>query len=259
MGRQIRMSHAAALAAGLLDPAVADLVRKASPTPKTKSRKSKAAKSAVTSALASSQVEPATKKRPRSVSRPAMHPTLSAGPAGDGRFDLDQDDRIIAADFTFDLVPVPKERARVVRNPETEIVTSYTPARTKYFSKEVRRVIEKVFGSRSPVAGPVKLTMTFVMEVPRSWPKWKRAAALEGLIVPTGRPDMDNLEKALLDAFNETLIVDDAYVIDRQARKIYGEVPKILARVEQTGQFDINAKRSEIDTWRRLRAAQSQG
>lgn len=259
MGRQIRMSHAAAIAAGLLDPAVADLARRANPAPKTKSRKSKAAKSPATPAPGSTLVDPPAKKRARSVSRPAMHPTLSAGPAGEGRFDLDQDDKIVAADFTFDLVPVPKERARVVRNPVTDTVVGYTPARTKYFSLEVRRVIAKVFGNRSPVAGPVKLTMTFVMEVPRSWPKWKREAALEGLIVPTGRPDMDNLEKALLDAFNETLIVDDAYVIDRQARKIYGEVPKILARVEQTGQFDINAKRSEIETWRRLRAAQSQG
>lgn len=93
--------------------------------------------------------------------------------------------------------------------------------------------------------------MTFVMPLPQTWPKWKKEAALEGLIVPTGRPDMDNLEKALLDALNETLIVDDSFVINRHAWKIYGEMPAIKMSVEQTGQHDINTTRAAIEALRR--------
>lgn len=154
--------------------------------------------------------------------------------------------------MVFDLVPVPKERPRVVTNPGTDKTFGFTPARTKYFTVEVMRVVSHVFGTHPPIEGPVCLEMTFVMQVPKSWPKWKRQAALEGHIVPTGRPDMDNLEKALLDAFNQVLIVDDAYVVDRRALKIYGEMPQIITRVSQTGQFGINVSRNAVEARRRI-------
>lgn len=245
MARQVRLSTAEAIAAGLLDPSVADLVKsKSGGRKKTKTHKKP-----------DNPEKPPVKgkiKRRRSVSRPAVHPKVSAGPAGTGTFKLDGEGKICSADFLFDLVPVPKERPRVVKDPTTDKTFGYTPARTKHFTVEVARVINHVFGPRSPVEGPVRIDMTFVMQVPKSWPKWKREAAVDGLIAPTGRPDMDNLEKALLDAFNETLIVDDAFVIERLARKIYGDVPQIMAHVEQTGQCDLNAKREAVEALRCL-------
>lgn len=241
MARQIRLSKADAIAAGLLDPSVADLVRSSS----------KRVKSTKLPAKSASSPDPSQKKK-RSVSRPAVHPKMSAGPAGSGSFKVDSEDKVCSAEFLFDLVPVPKERPRVVKDPETQKTFGYTPARTKYFTVEVKRVVEAVFKSKKPIEGPVRLEMAFVMQVPKSWPKWKREAALEGMIVPTGRPDMDNLEKALLDAFNETLIVDDAYVIDRRATKIYGEMPQIMTSVVQTGQFDVNVRREAVEARRRL-------
>lgn len=240
MGRQVRMSAAQALAAGLLDPAVAELIKSGKVCKAGSAKVSPSSKGA----------DPAPPKRKRSLSRPAVHPKISAGPAGHGSYELDAEDLISAADFVFDLIPVPKERPRVVTLPGTDKTFGYTPARTKYFTSEVRRVVADVFRGRSPVAGPVRLDMTFVMQVPVSWPKWKHAAALDGLIVPTGRPDMDNLEKALLDAFNETLIVDDAYVIERAARKIYGPSAQIRARVARTTQLGVNATKGSLEALR---------
>jgi len=243
MARQIRLSAAEAIAAGLIDPAVAELARKP-------------AKSSVVKNHYSKNTSPPKKaKRRRSVSRPASHPKISAGPPGHGSVKLNAEGRICSAELHFDLVPVPKERPRVVKDPATDKTFGFTPSRTKHFTVEVSRVVDHVFAGRSPISGPVSLTMTFVIQVPKSWPKWKKEAALEGLIVPTGRPDMDNLEKALLDAFNEKLIVDDAYVIVRHARKIYGEMPMITASVEQTGQLDINVKREDVEALRALRKA----
>jgi Holliday junction resolvase RusA-like endonuclease len=245
LARQVRISTAEAIAAGLLDPSVAELVKSRSGGRK----KAKVQKKAKDPAEALVKGKP---KRRRSVSRPAVHPKISAGPAGTGTFELDGQGLICNADFLFDLVPVPKERPRVVKDPATEKTFGYTPARTKHFTVEVARVINHVFGARKPIEGPVRIDMTFVMQVPKSWPKWKREAAVDGLIAPTGRPDMDNLEKALLDAFNETLIVDDAFVIERRARKIYGDVPQIMAQVRQTGQCDLNAKREAVEALRCL-------
>jgi len=245
MGRTLRMSTAEAVAAGLIDPDVADLAKAR------KGRKEFPSSTAKGSARDGSATCGSPKKK-RSRSRPASHPKISAGPSGTGTVSCLADDSIYKADFSFDVVPVPKERAQIVKNPKTDTVFGFTPARTKFFHEQIRAVVRDVLGVRPPIAGPVRLEMTFVMQVPKSWPKWKKQAALEGHVVPTGRPDMDNLEKALLDAFNGILIVDDAFVIERFARKIYGDAPGILATVEQTGQFDIHAKRAAIELRRQM-------
>jgi Holliday junction resolvase RusA-like endonuclease len=228
------MTQADAIAAGLIDPVVADLV----------------AKSAKPGQVTSVKEKKPRKKR--SQSRPAQHPTPKMGPQGSGTIELLADGKVYAADIILDVVPVPKERPRVVKNPKTDEVFGFTPARTKHFTKTVQIVVDHVMGGCNPIEGPVAFDMTFVMQVPKSWPKWKQQAALDGLIVPTGRPDMDNLEKALLDAFNECLIVDDAFVIAREATKIYGLLPCIRTRVFQTGQFDIHATRAQVDARRKL-------
>lgn len=242
MGRTIRMSSAQAIAAGLLDPEIASLVKPAA-------TRAKIGKS-VTADKPSAQGEinaSGSPKKKRSRSRPASHPSLAPGPKGSGTVEHRPDGLLRAADFIFDVVPVPKERAQIVKNPKTDQVFGFTPARTKFFHDMIRAVVADVLAGAKPIDGPVRVDMTFVMQLPKSWPKWKKQAALDGHIVPTGRPDMDNLEKALLDAFNKVLIVDDALVIERYARKIYGTLPAIHARVEQTGQFDIHAIRSAIE------------
>lgn len=256
------MTEDEARAAGLLDPGVAHLLPPGARKATSKGKKGRK-KSQSKAAPAGSDLVPeaAEKKRKRSKSRPAVHPKISPGPSGTGTVSLLADGTVDSAEFDFDLVPVPKERARVVTNQKTGQMFGYTPARTKYFNAEIQRVVAHVFAGQRPISGPVRVEMTFTIQVPKSWPKWKRAAALDGLIVPTGRPDMDNLEKALLDAFNEVAIVDDAYVIDRHAWKVYGDLPAIHARIEKTGKLGLSATRKEVEALRRLldEAAQEAG
>lgn len=252
MARQIRLSKAEAIAAGLLDPAVAGLLKESAGRGSiTTSARAISAPSKSSSKVAiDTEADASTAEKPkrrRSVSRPAIHPKISAGPAGDGSYTLGNDGKVMSAELRLDLVPVPKERPRVVKDPVNDRTFGFTPARTKHFTVEVARVVDHVLSGQSPIDGPVQLDMTFVMQVPKTWPKWKREAALQGLVVPTGRPDMDNLEKALLDAFNEKLIVDDAFVVERRARKVYGEMPQIRVRVEKTGQLDINVRREALE------------
>lgn len=192
--------------AGLIDPLLRDRLVTPSQTAVPKSRKKK--------------------HRP-----PAEAPRISErdGPEGTGSLWY-HDGKVIGLELDLELLPVPKERARVVRTANNKTV-SFTPARTKRFTKDVRAVIDMVMGGRPPLAGPVRLDMTFRMAIPTSWPKWKQEAARDGLIAPTARPDMDNLEKALLDALNERAFVDDAYVVERMARKIFANQPGISVSV----------------------------
>jgi Holliday junction resolvase RusA-like endonuclease len=160
----------------------------------------------------------------------AKRVSVGGGPEGRGHVERGPDGQVVAVVLELDLLPVPKERARVVRT-KTGKTVSYTPARTKRFTADVQAVVEAVMVGAPPIEGPVSLTMTFAMDIPSSWAKWRKEAAREGRMVPTSRPDMDNLEKALLDALNGRAFTDDAFVVDRLARKRFSLQPGIQVEV----------------------------
>ena len=63
---------------------------------------------------------------------------------------------------------------------------------------------------------------------------------------------MDNLEKALLDAFNGVIFVDDSLVVERRASKVYARSPGIDARVSSTGRLGIHTSREQADLLRAI-------
>lgn len=169
------------------------------------------------------------------------------GPEGTGQLWRDEQGRVFGLELDLELLPVPKERARIVRTPNNKTV-SFTPARTKRFTADVEAVIDQVMAGEPPLVGPVRLDMTFCMEIPASWPKWKKEAAAKGLVAPTARPDMDNLEKALLDALNDKAFVDDSYVVERMARKMFGVKPGIqITVVRMRDKMSVNDKREALN------------
>ena len=85
-------------------------------------------------------------------------------------------------------------------------------------------------GQRS-LAGPLAVSLVFGMAIPASWSQKRTQAALDGTTLPTGRPDVDNLAKQVLDALNGVLWLDDAQVVDLHERKIYSANPSTLIQV----------------------------
>ena len=69
--------------------------------------------------------------------------------------------------------------------------------------------------------GPCAVTLAFYFEVPKSWPKKKRHAALAGKLYMESPPDLDNLEKSVLDACNEIVFDDDRRVVNVLKVKAY--------------------------------------
>ena len=65
---------------------------------------------------------------------------------------------------------------------------------------------------------PLYCRITVNKEVPKSFSNKKRLQALEGLIIPTTKPDCDNISKNICDALNEI-----AYPDDRQISKLIVE------------------------------------
>jgi Holliday junction resolvase RusA-like endonuclease len=85
------------------------------------------------------------------------------------------------------------------------------------------RVLAKGFKPRKPLVGPVELELLLVLPRPKT-SLLKEVAAIQGLIRHDGRPDWDNLTKAIQDGLTAALFWhDDGQVSDCIVRKRYAE------------------------------------
>jgi Holliday junction resolvase RusA-like endonuclease len=116
--------------------------------------------------------------------------------------------------------PVPKARARTVRKGGR--TWSFTPKKVAVWEKTVKEEAAKHFAE--PLVGPIQISMIFYMNRPQSRRK--------DVWVPT-TPDLDNLEKAILDALNGVAYEDDRFVVAKNAQKKYirRDEPRVCVRV----------------------------
>jgi Holliday junction resolvase RusA-like endonuclease len=110
-------------------------------------------------------------------------------------------------------------------------VGHYTPEKTRTYEGMIRTQALAEMGMRPATTLPVKLDLIIGMPVPASWPSWKSTAALNGEIVPTTKPDADNVAKAIKDALNGVCWYDDAQVVLLSVQKIYTQTPGVSVSV----------------------------
>lgn len=106
--------------------------------------------------------------------------------------------------------PVPKARARVTKDGH-----AFTPAKTKAYSDLVGVLCRVAAWQTGPLDGPVALSVNFIVKPPAKMPS--------GRTLPTTKPDIDNLIKAIMDGMNGIAWHDDAQVVSVSATKAYGE------------------------------------
>ncbi len=120
-----------------------------------------------------------------------------------------------------------KERVRI-----TKTGHAYTPQRTVNYESLVALAAQEAMRGKDIVTGPVKLALVAAVPVAKSWPKKRREAALEGREMPTGKPDIDNMVKAIADGMNGVVWVDDAQIVTLAVQKVYSETPGVAVFVE---------------------------
>jgi Holliday junction resolvase RusA-like endonuclease len=125
-----------------------------------------------------------------------------------------------------------RPRGRIVpgKNGGPGFVSMYTDAATRNYEAMMRYAGEQAMMGRHLLEGPLRAHIYSVFPIPSSWSQKKQAAAEEGYIRPTGKPDVDNVIKSCLDSLNGIIWRDDAQVVDCSTIKIYGEKP--LLRLE---------------------------
>jgi Holliday junction resolvase RusA-like endonuclease len=119
--------------------------------------------------------------------------------------------------FAVQGVPVAKARPRVLRSGQ-----AYTPAKSVAYERQVQFAATLAMRGHARLTGAVQAALRFDLPIPASWSARKRAAAITGEIAPTGKPDLGNLLKSVLDGIRTIVIGDDAVIVEMRATKRYG-------------------------------------
>lgn len=148
--------------------------------------------------------------------------------------------------------PQGKGRARAFITKDRQrrpTVAHYTPDKTAKYEEVIAShgMCARVQAKINKFEHPVKLSICAMMPIPVSWPKWKKKLAVKGYIAPTIKPDLDNIEKVVADAFNGVIWKDDTQVVSGEKYQIYSNRIGIIATIEQTGQYSANVKKTDID------------
>ena len=104
--------------------------------------------------------------------------------------------------------PIPKARARTIRKGGK--TWSFTPKRVTKWEQMIQEEAKKHF--LEPLDGPLALTLIFYLKRPKSRRK-------DTYVSTT--PDLDNLEKAVLDGLSDVAYIDDRLVVAKNSIKRY--------------------------------------
>ena len=112
--------------------------------------------------------------------------------------------------------PIPKQRPRLSK------FAVYTPKKTLDYENLVAFEWKRRYKDLI-LKGAVKLVLVFVFKKAKSCKK----------TLHTQRPDIDNLEKAILDGLNKVAFVDDCQVVEMKSKKVFSDTDKILITVTE--------------------------
>jgi Holliday junction resolvase RusA-like endonuclease len=121
--------------------------------------------------------------------------------------------------------PVGKGRPRATSR--GGFVRMYTDAKTLGFESAVADEARIAMREWQAFDTPIQLQLSAYYPIPKSWSKKKRQMAMDGEIHPQVKPDLDNVMKAVLDAMNGVVYVDDSQVINMVATKRYSSDPRV--------------------------------
>lgn len=130
--------------------------------------------------------------------------------------------------FTIPGPAVGKGRPRATRQGRL-----YTPEKTVRYESLVALAAQEAMQDKWPTEYPIRITINIYCDIPQSWSQKKKNAALDGTIRPTGKPDWDNVGKAISDALNGIVYKDDKQIVWALVTKQYALAPCVEVQVSE--------------------------
>lgn len=134
--------------------------------------------------------------------------------------------------FTVKGEPKGKGRPRFTKNGHV-----YTPEETNRYEALVG-LSYRNSAKGYKFTSPVRVTVRAFHKPPKGKSKKVAEDMLDGLILPTKKPDADNVAKIILDGLNHVAWDDDTQVVEMMVTKRYSLEPMVAVVIEE-----IDAKR----------------
>ena len=131
------------------------------------------------------------------------------------------DGEVRSISFSVPGEPTGKGRPRFTRTGHP-----YTPGKTESYESLVRLA----YGGCGMIflkGVPVRVRITACFSIPKSVSKKKRAMMIAGDIVPTKKPDFDNIQKIICDALNGVAYHDDSQIVKADIEKVSSTTPHV--------------------------------
>ena len=117
-----------------------------------------------------------------------------------------------------------------------DYVHTYTPKKTKDFEDALRFEFMASNCEAMPVYDreiPLQMKVTIGVSIPKSYSKKKHALCRDRMLVPTGKPDLDNCIKSIADSLNGACYADDAQLVKIYAERFYAEEPFVEVEIDE--------------------------
>lgn len=139
--------------------------------------------------------------------------------------------------------PVGKGRPRFTRSGQV-----FTPEKTAAYERKVAVACRLAMRAKSIKTFDCAVVMRVdaYFPIPKSATKAQRYAAIQGLCRPS-KPDIDNVEKSILDGCNGVAYIDDAQVSDLRCRKLYATSPRVEVFITPIEGVEVGLRKRKKD------------
>jgi Holliday junction resolvase RusA-like endonuclease len=126
---------------------------------------------------------------------------------------------------TISLPGQPRGKGRPRFGKRGSFVSVWTDPKTMEYENALKAVGLAAMRGSAPRETAISVNIIAAVEIPASWSRKKRQAAIAADIAPTGKPDYDNIAKIVGDALNGIVWKDDSQIVACTFVKFYSEMP----------------------------------
>lgn len=137
--------------------------------------------------------------------------------------------------------PQGRPRHRVIKTKDGRVFShTYEDAKSRDFKSVLHLLAQEQMGQQELFEGALSLELCVSKPIPKSMTKRDRKLVEEGRLLPTTKPDVDNILKAVMDAMNKVVYKDDSQIAVVSVSKQYAEKEGVDIRITNIEMFKAN-------------------